>query len=575
MRRGLDLILVLALFLQLIQTTGPAGTPVLADALPTPMALASGTDSKLAPQVQANLATLAPGESLTVIVAMAEQADPRPAPGATQAARLEGVVRSLQAKATASQSQIRALLAVRQAEGKVSQITSFWVFNGLAVTADADVIRELATLAEVERITPDELSIVTSQTQNAPPEPNLSLIGAPALWNLGLYGQGVVVASMDSGVDVTHPDLGIRWRGGTNSWFDPYGQHPTKPIDVNGHGTWTMGVMVGGEAGGTRIGIAPQAQWIAVRIVNDAGSATSSAIHRGFQWLLDPDGDPSTADAPRVVNNSWSLSHPGCNLEFERDLRALRAAGIVCIFAAGNGGPAASTSYSPANNPSAVAVGATDNYDNLYAYSSRGPSSCGGPPAVFPELVAPGRGIRTTDLLASYTSASGTSLAVPHVSGGLALLLSAYPDLAPTDLLNSLFESATDLGLPGPDNDSGYGRLDLLAAYAWLANQSDATPTPVQPGAPPGAPSDPATSRVTTTAITLAWTDHASDESGFYVERSMHDEATWKRIASVGPDVTVYRDKGLWRKTTYTYRVQAYNAAGLSDFSPTVIAMTK
>ena len=116
----------------------------------------------------------------------------------------------------------------------------------------------------------------------------------------------MVVATLDTGVDLTHPDLAGAWRGGANSWYDPNGEHPTTPVDVNGHGTWTMGVMVGGDAGGSSIGIAPDAQWIAAKIFNDRGIATTVGIHLAFQWLLDPDGNPATADAPNVVNDSWS-----------------------------------------------------------------------------------------------------------------------------------------------------------------------------------------------------------------------------------------------------------------------------
>ena len=172
----------------------------------------------------------------------------------------------------------------------------------------------------------------------------------------------MVVANLDSGVDATHPDLAGRWRGGTDSWFDPYGEHPATPTDLTGHGTATMGIMVGGDAGGTSVGMAPGATWIAARIFNDSGMATATAIHAALQWVLDPDGNPATADAPQVVNNSWAYGSPGCNLEFQPDLQALRAAGIVPVFAAGNYGPGASTSVSPANYPEALAVGDTDGY---------------------------------------------------------------------------------------------------------------------------------------------------------------------------------------------------------------------
>ena len=221
------------------------------------------------------------------------------------------------------------------------------------------------------------------------------------------------------------PDLSGRWRGGTNSWYDPFGQHTTSPMDRTGHGTQVMGLMVGGDAGGTSVGVAPGARWIAARIYNDAGQGTTSNTHLAFQWLLDPDHNPNTADAPQVVNNSWTYGS-GCNLTFAQDIQTLRAAGILPVFAAGN---SASLTSSPANNPGAMAVGSTTSSDTIASYSSRGPSACGEPSNTFPELTAPGDNVRTTDLYGGYATFSGTSMAAPHVAGALALLLSAYPNL--------------------------------------------------------------------------------------------------------------------------------------------------
>lgn len=428
--------------------------------------------AKIDPQLESELQSAQAGDLITVIVTLKEQADLRGIAGFGRAAGQEAVIRALQARANTAQAPVRTLLESRRSQGRVSQITSFWVFNGLSVTATPDVIRDLASRPDVLKITPDEIQIApVSPLTTAPPEQNLSVINAPALWDLGWRGQGVVVATMDTGVYANHPDLTTRWRGGSNSWYDPYGQHPTTPTDVDGHGTWTMGVLVGGEAGGTAIGVAPQAQWIAAKIFNDAGQSTATAIHSAFQWLLDPDGNPGTADAPDVVNNSWAFGAPGCNLEFQFDLQALRAVGILPVFAAGNFGPNGSTSVSPANYPEAFAVGATNNSDQIYSGSSRGPSACGEAQTFYPEVVAPGVNINTTDLYGLYFSTTGTSVAAPHVAGALALLLSAFPNLTVDQQSAALSSTAVDLGPVEPDDTFGAGRIDVLAAYNSLISQ--------------------------------------------------------------------------------------------------------
>jgi hypothetical protein len=413
----------------------------------------------------------AASEMVSVVVILKERADLSGIRDRTRRVRLRRVIEALRLRADSSQRALRRLLQTRRDEGKVSAVQPFWVINGLAVTATRAVIEELAALPIVARISPDATIFAPamgSQQSGGAPEPNISLVNAPALWALGVRGQGIVVANLDTGVDLSHPDLATKWRGGANSWFDPTGQHLT-PADVagasSGHGTWTMGVMVGGGAGGTIIGVAPDAQWIAAKIFNNQGSATVAGIHAALQWLLDPDGDPNTDDAPQVVNNSWTFQNPGCNLEFQLDLQALRAAGITPIFAAGNGGPSSGTSYSPANYPEALAVGAINNNNAIYNNSSRGPAACGEAPSIYPELVAPGVNVKTTNLYGLYTSQTGTSLAAPHVTGALALLLSAYPDLMVEEQTSALLASASDLGDSGADNTFGFGRLDALAAY--------------------------------------------------------------------------------------------------------------
>jgi subtilisin family serine protease len=425
------------------------------------------------------------------IVVLRAQVDSSTVRAPSRRQRQVALVRALRARAASGQTGVLALLRQRRAQGLVADSVPLWVINAVAVTATPSVLGELANRADVKQIEPDlvvqaPFPAALATTEQAPVEPNVDAVNAPAMWNLGFSGQGTVVATMDTGVDGSHPDLAASWRGGTNSWYDPNGEHPTVPTDVNGHGTSTMGVIVGGSAGGTSIGVAPGAKWIAVKIFNDRGSATTSRIHQGYQWLLDPDHNPATADAPDVVNNSWTGAAGGCVLDFQPDLRNLRAAGILPVFSAGNYGPAPSTVLSPANLPEALAVGAVDDAGVIDPSSSRGPSACD--QRIVPGLVAPGVGVRTTDLYGGYLDASGTSLAAPHVTGALALLLSAFPDLSADRQQGALESSAVDLGDAGPDNVYGHGRLDALAAYNWLATAPDFTVgvSPAQATTAPG-----------------------------------------------------------------------------------------
>jgi subtilisin family serine protease len=437
-----------------------------------PAASYAGTATSIDPAVQQALDRAAPTADIDVIVVLRAQAALPSSPAADRPAGLAATIKALHVLADADQRRLLTFLASRRREGRVSQVRPYWIFNGVEVVARPDVIREIAAFGEVAAIRPNAtVQAPSASTDVGAAEWNVARVNAPALWSLGYRGQGVVVASMDTGVDLTHPDLSSRWRGGSNSWFDPNGQHPTTPTDVSGHGTSTMGVMVGGDAGGTSIGIAPDARWIAVKIFNDRGTATTAGIHAGFQWLLDPDHDPATADAPDVVVDSWTFANAGCDLSFQPDLRNLRAAGILPVFAAGNGGPLGGTSFSPANNAEAFAVGGTDAADVIDSSSSRGPSACD--QEIFPRLVAPGVDVRTTDLYGLYTSVTGTSIAAPQVAGALALLLGALPGSDADRQAAALQRGAVDAGAPGANNDYGAGRLDILGAYNWLSTAPD------------------------------------------------------------------------------------------------------
>lgn len=413
------------------------------------------------------------GAEVSFIVQFKDQLDTDsfPGKGKSKGVELASMLWALRHQADSSQA-----TAVKLLKGKgAKRLIQLWSINALAGTASPEAIEALAALPEVDGIKLDgSLAAPSPQpAAAATPEWNLDSIRASELWNAGYDGTGTVVANMDTGVDVYHPDIAPSWRGGNNSWFDPNNQHST-PYDNTGHGTQTMSLMVGGDAGGSSIGVSPGAQWIAVKIFNDAGVASLSSIHQGFQWLLDPDGNPGTNDIPDVVNNSWGFPDlvDQCYSEFSADVDVLKAAGIAVVFSGGNQGP--SGSVSPADNPGSFAVGAVDSSNNVASTSSRGPSACDG--TFFPEVVAPGVSVRAADLSFgglfpdSYASVSGTSFAAPHVAGTMALLRQADPGTSVAALEQALTDSAVDLGTAGPDDESGYGLIDAVAANDMLAS---------------------------------------------------------------------------------------------------------
>lgn len=444
---------------------------------------AAGT---LEPALLEAIEGLGPGDFVDVIVRCRNAVDPGDFQGKNLQARREGLTRALQKKSHACITSLSNVLEHSSTE----PLVELWIVNGIAATVPVAELDGLAKRAGVESVGLDARfnlpEPVLAGTWNAAsvPQWNVEAVRAPELWSLGYDGTGIVIATLDSGVDAYHPDIGPQYRGGANSWFDAYGQHAT-PYDASGHGTWTLGLLVGGDAGGSVIGVAPGARWIAAKVFDDAGQATLSGIHAGFQWLLDPDGDPGTDDAPDVVNNSWYLqgSVDQCLSEFSADIAAFKAAEIAVVFAAGNTGPDANSSVSPANDPRSLAAGAVDQYGFVAGFSARGASACDG--GIFPQLAAPGVLVRTADRTFgglfpdAYISVTGTSFAAPHVAGGIALLKGAFPGASVSLLESALKASAVDLGEPGPDNDSGAGLLDTIAAYEWMLANAGAP----QPGA--------------------------------------------------------------------------------------------
>jgi bacillopeptidase F len=446
----------------------------------------------------------------------------------TRHRRIETMLRSLTAK---TQSSVLNSLAA-SAGPRTRVLSEFWITNMMHVQTDRDGLMQLAARADVTRIyvnAPVSLiePIVTTDAVAASGNAGASLdaVGARDLWARGLTGHGRLVASIDTGVEGIHPALRNSWRGlggdTAAAWFDPL--DASAPLDNNGHGTHVMGTMVGRDGADT-IGLAPDAQWITAAVIDRGStlSATIADILRALQWVADPDGDPATADdVPDVVCNSWGISQTiisPCDSVFFQAIANVEAMGIVCVFAAGNEGPGSMTIRNPADHAasptSTFSVGAVDPTMPDFpvpSFSSRGPSACDGL-SIKPEIAAPGVAIRSSYKGQTYKVLNGTSMAAPHVAAAVALLRQYNPDLTPDEIKLALMSTATDVGDPGADNESGHGMINLPAALA--AVPAPSTPTVTVAGASVDAAGDGVLSPGETVDLTVSLVAQGADVQG-------------------------------------------------------------
>lgn len=390
-------------------------------------------------------------------------------------ARRQALVAALQAEAQRSSGALQADLQTAAARGLARNVRAFWVSPVIALEARPELIADLSRRADVAQIRPDEKLVLEDADFRSVPAPatasnlpwNLDLVNAGLARDaLRLDGTGVVLANLDTGVDWQHPALLTKYRGyrekglavHRGNWHVSTNEPYLYPGDGNGHGTHTMGTMVGEDDAGKRIGVAPGARWIAVKLFTNSGYTYESWIHDAFQWVMAPAGD--FALAPDVINNSWG-SQISSDDRYRPDLKALRAAGILPVFAAGNDGPGPGTIDSPGSTPEALAVGAVDPDKRVASFSGRGPSPW---KEIKPELAAPGTNIVSAFPGGGYAEGAGTSMAAPHVAGLAALLLQASPNLTPDQIEQLLVVTAQPLGSPAPNNATGHGLVNAYAA---------------------------------------------------------------------------------------------------------------
>ena len=460
------------------------------------------------------------------LVYLAEQADLRDAAQfKTKIEKTQYVYGRLTSVAAQTQPPVIAMLR-KSAAG----YRSFWIANMIWVRGDEGLLEGLAHRPDVGHIYANparHFDAPVEEISNRDPgelpaapggiEWNLQKVNADDVWALGYTGQGAVVGGQDTGYQWDHPALIQSYRGWEGSsadhnyhWHDaihtnnsntapgnPCGFDSPVPCDDDGHGTHTMGIMVGDDGAGNQVGMAPGARWIGCRNMEE-GWGTPATYSECYQWFMAPTdlngNNPRPDLAPDVINNSWGCP-PSEGCTDPQVLLAvvdnLRAAGIVSVHSAGNSGPGCSSVSSPAAiYAGSFTVGNTTSNDGIAPSSSRGPVSIDGSGRLKPDISAPGTGIRSSVPGGGYGVLSGTSMSGPHVAGLVALLVSAKPELAgQVEQIESLVrQSAVHLGTTQdcggtagetPNNVFGWGRIDALGAVNWALENVDFTYLPV------------------------------------------------------------------------------------------------
>ena len=355
----------------------------------------------------------------------------------------------------------------------VEIVQAYGHFPILAVRALPAQVPGLATLPGVVLVEKDD--VLTTQLKESVP-----LLGVPqAIRTYQTTGKGVVVAVLDDGSFDQHPDLRQKVAaaydaGGGTGGPASEGSPVTlvAPASEDGHATHVAGTILGGgdQSGGTYRGVAPGARYVNVKVFTGPNQTSSTLVLKGLDWVL----DQQDALGIRVATMSLGGRASDGKDAISRAVNVAVDKGLVVVAAAGNGGPGPETVSSPGAAAKAITVGAVDKRKGVATFSARGPTLDG---RLKPDVAAPGVGIVSTvppnkgsgaSVLETqtlfYGPLSGTSMAAPHVSGVVALMLEANPSLSPQQVKQMLMVTAQDIGAPGADNETGYGFVNAIAA---------------------------------------------------------------------------------------------------------------
>jgi serine protease AprX len=339
-------------------------------------------------------------------------------------------------------------------DGNVSGLAAdrLKILPGSAMLLPCDKLSEISKIKGVKGIYKDQkLKVLSSPAGQGENPSSISGINVDdPRSGQSLKGDGMTVALIDTGTDPRHESLKERVLA-----FKDFVNNQSEPYDDNGHGTHCAS-LIAGEG----VGVAPESRLVVVKVMDRDGACYLSDALKALDWCV----ENKDRYGIKIVSFSVGGENPsdGSSLLDEACNRMVDEGMVMCV-AAGNSGPTPGSIVIPGDAEKVITVGAIDTRGSIFEKSSRGPAASG---EIKPDVVT--LGVDVVSALAGstddYSSMSGTSMAVPQVSGAAALLLEAQPDLEPADVKRILLKTADDLGPHGPDNIYGYGALNLTDA---------------------------------------------------------------------------------------------------------------
>ena len=418
-----------------------------------PMNLFAKTDSSYLDKIEKSLQKVPASKEVEFIVTLKAEAD-------LTKVKPEDVVDTLRDTSEKSQESLISFVERKVKDGDISEYNSFFIINSIYIKGRAELIEKIARRSDVESIRLNH-TIISDKEEIVKRKSSLSEVTSYVPWNLESIqadrvtktGKNIVVGIIDSGVNANHPELqNALLPGGFKDFVEPTN---TEPKDETGHGTHVAGTILG-----RTIGIAKDAKLVVARVFNKEGEASDDGLLAAGQWILEK--------KPQVVNNSWGGNRD--DSFYDDIVKKWKAAGIVPIFSSGNTGEynagGEGSIGSPGSLEDSFSVGALTKDDKLAKFSLRGPSKHTN--KFKPEISAPGVNILSADYKGGYVLKTGTSMAAPHVTGAVALILEANRNLTVDKVEEILKSTATPLTddhyINSPNMGYGYGKLNVYKA---------------------------------------------------------------------------------------------------------------